>query len=194
MVADAAVDASIVAEPPAPEFDRPLKLGPRVAGAASCSAGDLGATGQQLAARPLPEDCEVRWDAVYDAESRGKPSKERVVRAARDPQLAAIETTSASHLAKLVHCPHPLKIDWKQDHVWVVTYDAEDGHVGVGSVIDDGQTAVVGLNTSDRGGCGGAAPRSEHDATLALLPVNRAVALATCTSTEPPRHCTGLEK
>jgi hypothetical protein len=181
-------DASVDAEPPAPARPAPPTLGPPVAGSASCSAGDLGATGNPRAMRRLPDDCYAKWDAIEKIDSPAR------VLAQHDRSLSAIETSSAKEFAKLVSCPLAVDINWSREHLWVVIYEAEDGGVTVGSVIDDGNVAVIGANAwrSDR--CGGAAPSSREAFALAVVPAGRAVAIGECTSTEPPSHCTGLYK
>jgi hypothetical protein len=165
-----------------------------------CAPDDLRAPGRSVAVDQLA--CRAHSTAIEDilgdyrataAGMRGsRPPALHVIAANESGQLYAIETTRAAELARLATCD--ASIDWRKHSAWVVVYEAEDGRVEVGSLVDDGNAATVGLKTAGRGGCGGAAPRWSHAFTVVVVPRGRTLALAQCRSEAPERHCTGLEK
>jgi hypothetical protein len=164
-----------------------------------CSPDDLHAPGRSVPVDQLA--CRAHWRAIedilgdYRAAAAGmhdsNPPAQHVIAGDESGQLYAIETTGAAELARLATCD--ASIDWMKHRAWVVLYEAEDGRVEVGSLIDDAKAATLGLRTAGRG-CGGAAPRWRHAFTVVVVPGGRTLALSQCRSEAPERHCTGFEK
>ena len=188
----AGCDAGKKAPPaPAPEPAPVVAVADASLDSAPAPSPCIGEGSPALTLAAVPDDCELQADTVLSIEGRArmapssarplKPPSEHVVFTPADDLLGAIEATSAKELAKLVSCRHPIKVDWKRDHVWVVTYAIEDGRVDVTSAVDDGRSAILRVSTVLPTHAGDAAPSIEVAFTLAVVPAARTVILDPCT-------------